>query len=438
MSRRPGAPVVVSDLYENPSKKSPHEVRWKAHGRNFQKSFKLKVPADDFRSWLNHAIGAREKFSLEDGMPISWNTTDLTIAKFAKQWFDQEKPTWQPRSRHSSCEALAICLVALVKRSATPAPDTALKQIRTWLISDKCQIPMWLAKNSLNISDCTFDVCEAAQRSISTTVSSGKTRQRSATTVRRYRIVIRAVFAEAVSKDLLPKQPWPSAPKGSTRTVARVEESIRIDLLPNPKQAREHIDMIVSHQPGSREHRVLAAMVYYAGMRPSEARACPISNLKFPVKGRKTGSIIVDVADKAAGKEFTNEAEELGPAKTKRREVLMCSPLVKILREHIGDRSEGLVCRTKSRSKQSGETWVMITESNFSRSWARARGKNRWRIYDLRHACATTWLSGGVPIGRVAKWLGHSPEVLLGVYAGVMEGDDERSIAIIEDLYDES
>jgi hypothetical protein len=30
------------------------------------------------------------------------------------------------------------------------------------------------------------------------------------------------------------------------------------------------------------------------------------------------------------------------------------------------------------------------------------------RIYDLRHACLSTWLNGGVPPTQVAQWAGHS------------------------------
>jgi integrase len=35
------------------------------------------------------------------------------------------------------------------------------------------------------------------------------------------------------------------------------------------------------------------------------------------------------------------------------------------------------------------------------------------RVYDCRHACATTWLRAGVPLGEVARRLGHSVETLV-------------------------
>ena len=99
--------------------------------------------------------------------------------------------------------------------------------------------------------------------------------------------------------------------------------------------------------------------------------------------------------------------------------------MVEVLREYIGDRVNGPVVRTTKGNPPS--------LSNMLRSWRRARGSNpRWSTYDLRHAAATTWLAAGVPIGEVARRLGHSPEVLLSTYAGVLLGDIETSNARIE------
>jgi integrase len=47
------------------------------------------------------------------------------------------------------------------------------------------------------------------------------------------------------------------------------------------------------------------------------------------------------------------------------------------------------------------------------------------RPYDLRYACLSTWLNGGVAPTQVAEWAGHSVEILLRVYAKCLEGQDE-------------
>jgi integrase len=67
------------------------------------------------------------------------------------------------------------------------------------------------------------------------------------------------------------------------------------------------------------------------------------------------------------------------------------------------------------------------TPSNWLRAWQRALaniGHPPLRIYDLRHAAATTWLAAGVPMGGVAQRLGHSVEVLVSTYVGALHGDD--------------
>lgn len=46
------------------------------------------------------------------------------------------------------------------------------------------------------------------------------------------------------------------------------------------------------------------------------------------------------------------------------------------------------------------------------------------RIYDCRHAAATTWLRAGVPLGEVAKRMGHSVETLVSTYVGALDGDE--------------
>ncbi|WP_231335829.1 hypothetical protein [Actinomadura graeca] len=54
------------------------------------------------------------------------------------------------------------------------------------------------------------------------------------------------------------------------------------------------------------------------------------------------------------------------------------------------------------------------------------------RPYDLRHACVSTWLNGGVPVPQFAEWAGLSVEVLLRAYVKCIEGQDEAAKRRIE------
>ena len=66
------------------------------------------------------------------------------------------------------------------------------------------------------------------------------------------------------------------------------------------------------------------------------------------------------------------------------------------------------------------------------REVALSGGESPLRVYDCRHAAATTWLSAGVPLGETARRLGHSVETLVSTYIGALEGDEELGNERIE------
>ena len=73
--------------------------------------------------------------------------------------------------------------------------------------------------------------------------------------------------------------------------------------------------------------------------------------------------------------------------------------------------------------------------SNWLRAWHGALATidhAPLRLYDCRHAAATTWLRAGVPLGEVAKRLGRSVETLVSTYVGALEGDEEIANARID------
>jgi integrase len=83
-----------------------------------------------------------------------------------------------------------------------------------------------------------------------------------------------------------------------------------------------------------------------------------------------------------------------------------------------------------------------VSTITYRRAWDRARravlspaeyaSPLARRVYDLRHACVSTWLNGGVPPVQVAEWAGHGVAVLLKVYAKCIEGQDETAKRRIE------
>ncbi|ADJ47914.1 integrase [Amycolatopsis mediterranei S699] len=111
-------------------------------------------------------------------------------------------------------------------------------------------------------------------------------------------------------------------------------------------------------------------------------------------------------------------------------------PLTAMLQHHIeqyGVAEDGRLFR----SMDGGD----VAESTLARVWDKARkaalapeeyrSPLARRPYDLRHACVSTWLAGGVLPAQVAIWAGHSVAVLHAVYAKVLAGLEEESLGKI-------
>jgi integrase len=88
---------------------------------------------------------------------------------------------------------------------------------------------------------------------------------------------------------------------------------------------------------------------------------------------------------------------------------------------------DSLLFRTRNGTRPNGANW--------NRAWKRALatvGHRSLRVYDCRHAAATTWLRAGVPLGETARRMGHSVETLVSTYVGALEGDEHISNKRIE------
>ena len=175
---------------------------------------------------------------------------------------------------------------------------------------------------------------------------------------------------------------------------------------------RRAIEAMASHQPASRTYQAMTAVAYYAGLRPSEVVMLRARSLHLPAKG--WGRIDVTEADVSF--------DEPGEPKTGPRSVPIPRHLVELLQGWVdagGYSGDHLLFRTRAGLRP--------TSSNWSRSLRRALEKidrPPMRIYDCRHAAATTWLKAGVPLGEVARRMGHSVETLVSTYVGALDGDE--------------
>jgi integrase len=180
------------------------------------------------------------------------------------------------------------------------------------------------------------------------------------------------------------------------------------------------IDAIASHQPASKTYQVMTAVAYYAGLRPSEVVMLRVKALDLPKKG--WGRIDVTEADVAF--------DQPGEPKTGPRSVPIPRQLVDLLRTWVDEHGlagHDLLFRTRTGGRPSSSNW--------SRSLQRALRDIDYpplRIYDCRHPAATTWLRAGVPLGEVAKRMGHSVQTLVTTYIGALDGDESLANQRIE------
>ena len=198
-------------------------------------------------------------------------------------------------------------------------------------------------------------------------------------TAGRYRKIARACVRRAVVLEVLASDPWPLASLGrSRRRSVRVKRSVDVRSLPDP-----------------------AAIAYYGGLRPSEVVMLRKRSFVLPLTG--WGKIEVTEAD--------IDHDEPGEPKTAPRTVPVPPVLVSIVSGWLADNEfadDELIFRTRNDNRP--------TASNWRRAWHRAlasTGHPPLRVYDCRHAAATTWLQAGIPLGVVARRLGHSVGTLV-------------------------
>jgi integrase len=276
---------------------------------------------------------------------------------------------------------------------------------------DECE--RWLSRWVLSLGDLDRQKLSDVSRLLGV---GDKGQPLANSTVRRYRRVAHSCVRRAVELEQIPVDPWPPTPRGrSRRKVNRSKHAVDVRQLPSPASVVAIIDALKSHQPGSRTYQAMTAVVFYAGLRPSEVVMLRPRALQLPAVG--WGSIAVTEAD--------IDWDEPGDPKTGDRTVQIPPRLVELLRSWIAERGladDELLFRTRAGNRPS--------ESNWSRALKRAcenAGQRRIRVYDFRHAAATMMLKAGVPLAEAARRLGHSVETLVSTYIGAMEGDDAEA-----------
>nr|WP_238353467.1 tyrosine-type recombinase/integrase [Kribbella solani] len=250
----------------------------------------------------------------------------------------------------------------------------------------------------------------------------------------------------AVELKLLQRHPFETV----SWTAPKHEEKVDPRVLANPEQVRSLLAAVREIYPSLEAYY---ACMYYAAMRPAEVRHLAKPHLlRLPEEG--WGEMLLDGSTQQTGQTWsdTGEVREERPlkhrAKNSTRRVPICPELVAILRRHLEVHGTGpdgrlFVTRVGRFGRVPLRAYCNPVHPNtLSRTWAKARKKALTehqfrsllarRPYDLRHAGVSLQLNAGVPATLVAVWAGHSVKVLLQVYAGCIDGQEEAALRRIE------
>lgn len=444
-----------------------YKVRWKTGPRPRKLAFRVRAQAASFEAELRSAARRGEAFDISTGRPVSWGRAgnDVPWYDFCVSYVDMK---WKGASAHHRAN-IAWALVTVMPvmlstdrgRPEGMAMRTALRQWgfntkrRGDCPDDSALILTWLSRNTRPVSTLADPAVIRAVLNAAGTLLDGRTAAPS--TFRRNRTILHNALEYAVELRLLKTNPVKAIKWKAPKMTHEIDRRCVV----NHAQARRLFSAVSQQIPSGPRLVAFFAVIYYAALRPEEAVNLCKDNITLPplVRNDATGEW-EEPADNWGELRFCSASTEIGAEWTdddNRREhrhlksrpvgewrrVPIAPPLTRILRSHLDQFGTGPDGRTFS-GVQRGE----LASITYRRAWDKARGTALTpaeyasplarRVYDLRHACVSTWLNGGVPAAQVAEWAGHSVAVLLRVYAKCIDGQDQLAKRRIEEALHET
>ena len=439
------ARVYQTEVYRG-SEVTTYKVRWKVGGRLWKEGFRTVAQADSFRSALMTAARKGEAFSLATGKPVAWERAraETNWYDFAGAYADMKWKQASAKYRKDIARALTAATPAMLAEGRGRPDDASVRRaLIRWGFNTKqrseppdevAEVLAWVARNSAPVS--ALAEAATARRMLDQATGRLDGKNAAASTARRHRTILANAMDYAAELGLLETNPI----RGLKWTAPKVSSQVDRRSVVNPRQARALLEAVRAQQPSGPRLVTFFAVMYYAGLRPEEAINLSGENVILPPPGRPDdedwGELHIRSATPDAGSEWTDDGRARETRQLKHRaegdsRVVPTHPeLTRLLRDHLAkfdtapdDRLFGGV--------RGGE----LPTITYRRAWTRARqmaltateqsSPLARRPYDLRHACLSTWLNGGVYPTQVAEWAGHSVDVLLRIYAKCVVGQDE-------------
>jgi integrase len=437
------------DVYQG-KRKATYTIRWTVAGLRFQKTFGTRKLADAERAKLVTETARGGAFDCDSGQPVAAIRAELqalTWFQHAQEFVDMKWPDVSPRHRHSTAEALTTITAAAVPERIRPSCGKSLRAaLMHWAFNTTarradpeppakyCEAIEWITSASLPIGSLADPATtRRILRAIATKIDGTPA---AAATTNRKRAALSSAINYALELGRLTENPL--------RTV-KVKRALVVEVLDSRTvvshdQAKALLTAVKASNP---ELHAYFACLYYAALRPSEARNLRRADLLLPETG--WGEILLRQSCQESGTEWTDTGEIDEERQLKHRAVndvrpVPASPqLVHALTQHLQQFETGpdgrlFITRVGrfGRPLARPDLARPVTAATTGRVLGIARAAAftpeqqasplASRLYDLRHACVSTWLAAGVDSTQVAAWAGHSVTVLLRVYAHVIDG----------------
>jgi integrase len=439
------ARVYQTEVYKG-RQVTTYWVRWRVSGRLWKEPFRTVAQADSFRSSLLTAARKGEAFSVASGRPVTWEREKRATGwyEFACAYADLKWKQASAKYRKDIARALTAATPAMLAETRGRPDDASIRRaLIRWGFNTKqrseppdevAEVLAWVARNSEPVS--ALAEATNARRMLAQATGRLDGRNAAASTARRNRTILANAMDYAVELGLLGTNPI----RALKWTVPKVSSQVDRRSVVNPHQARALLEAVRAQQPSGPRLVTFFAVMYYAGLRPEEAINLMADNVILPPPGRPAdddwGELHIRSATPDAGSEWTDDGSPRERRQLKHRaegdsRIVPAHPeLARLFRDHLAEFGTSLDGRLFS-GVRGGE----LPTITYRRAWVRARQMTLTaaeqasplarRPYDLRHACLSTWLNGGVYPTQVAEWAGHSVDVLLRIYAKCVVGQDE-------------
>jgi len=459
--------VWKTEVYRG-TKLTTYTVRWKVGDRAWKQPFRVKAQADSFQAELRAATRRGEAFDVTTGRPISWGriTKNVSWYDFCVSYVDMKWKRSAAHRRSNIAWALVTVTPAMLATDRGKPDDKAMRvAMRKWGFNtikrdtapeDATLILKWMSRNTKPVSALADPAVTRAVLDAAATLLDG--RAASAWTARGNRAVLDNALEYAVELRLLARNPIKVINWKAPKTTSEVDRRSVV----NHAQARRLLEAVRDQTPSGPRLVAFFGVIYYAALRPEEAVNLRVDNITLsPLAWNDATKMWEEPSDDWGELRFSSAAPEVGAewtddggrreqrrlkarAEGEWRRVPTAPPLTRLLRSHLTEFGTGPAGRVFYGIRR-GE----LASITYRRVWDKARDAALTpaeydsplakRVYDLRHACVSTWLNGGVPPAQVAEWAGHSVAVLLKVYAKCIDGQDEAARRRIEEaLRDDS